>query len=407
MIWLLVGYMYLYIHRPFEVWPALGEIRLELLYMIVTIAVWAIMAPKHWPCNFMNWAYVAFAGALLICWIVSPWRDLEGDHPSEVEKYYKGLVFYLLLITTIREEFQLKTIINAFVIVMSVYMLHSLWEFHNGRHEYRMDTVRMIGVDSSLGNPNALAGSVTYTLPFVIPAWMSAKSKWWRGYLVGHALLSVACIVLTGSRGGFLGLLLFGFFFGVRVGKIWQGLLAVTIGLAVLWALLPPQLQNRFETILWPEVGPANAQESAEGRVDGLLVGLELLQDNLLTGCGPGLWRPATGRELEAHNLCGELLGEMGTLGALTFASILAGFLINRNRILRLYAQEHWEQDFIYHLARAIGTSVVLLLFAGLFGHNLFRCNWLWYGAFLVLAVDIVKRRAQESQSPAPLIAPA
>ena len=40
MIWLLGGYMWLFIHRPFKVWPWLGELRVERVYMLVTIFYW-------------------------------------------------------------------------------------------------------------------------------------------------------------------------------------------------------------------------------------------------------------------------------------------------------------------------------------------------------------------------------
>ena len=40
MHWMLIGYMFLFIHRPFEVWPWLGELHVERLYMLLTLAVW-------------------------------------------------------------------------------------------------------------------------------------------------------------------------------------------------------------------------------------------------------------------------------------------------------------------------------------------------------------------------------
>jgi hypothetical protein len=42
MRWLLIGYMLLFIHRPFEVWPWLGDLHIERIYMLLTIAAWAV-----------------------------------------------------------------------------------------------------------------------------------------------------------------------------------------------------------------------------------------------------------------------------------------------------------------------------------------------------------------------------
>ena len=41
----------------------------------------------------------------------------------------------------------------------------------------------------------------------------------------------------------------------------------------------------------------------------GLMIGLQLFAANPLSGCGPGAWIVASGSELKAHNLLGQLLG--------------------------------------------------------------------------------------------------
>src|SRR5439155_23306090 len=110
-------------------------------------------------------------------------------------------------------------------------------------------------------------------------------------------------------------------------------LLLVAFSAPMLWAALPPSLQTRFETILNPDVGPANAQSSAMDRIEGLKIGLRLFEKNPVTGVAPCAWKPATKRDLESHNLYGELLGEIGILGAMTVLGILVGYAINWWRI--------------------------------------------------------------------------
>ena len=46
-----------------------------------------------------------------------------------------------------------------------------------------------------------------------------------------------------------------------------------------------------------PKPGPSTAQKSAEARIDGLLTGIRLFQENPLSGIGPGAWREATDDE--------------------------------------------------------------------------------------------------------------
>src|SRR5262249_30510941 len=154
-------------------------------------------------------------------------------------------------------------------------------------------------------------------LPFVVPFWMEHRTLRWRLFLAGYVALSIMCIGLTGSRSAFVGVVLGSFIVIMR--SSFRGRLAV-VGLALspaLWAALPSSLQNRFETIVNPEVGPANAQTSAEGRIEGLRTGAKLWQSNPFTGCGPGAWRPASGSKIESHNLYGQIIGELGSVGIL------------------------------------------------------------------------------------------
>jgi O-antigen ligase len=157
---------------------------------------------------------------------------------------------------------------------------------------------------------------------------------------------------------------------------------------------LPESLQTRFETIINPEVGPANAKESGEGRLHGLMTGFRLWGENPASGVGPGAWRPATRSKIESHNLYGQLMGEMGTLGVVAFGALLACFWMNLRTLKRLRTHyPEWRNDLLFTLPAAVGVGVFLLLFMGNFGHNLFRFTWLWYGGFLIIARHCAEAR--------------
>ena len=202
MHWLLAGYMWLFIHRPFEVWPWLGELRIERVYMLVTLGAWLVTPNKGWTSNWFNVAVGVFFAAILISWALSPFR--EGT--TTVENVAKVGVFYILLMSCIRDERSLRFILGAFLVCTALYMTHSLREYINGRHVYRMGTARMIGVDSTLGDPNSFAASLLYALPLAFPFWRTAQSRLQQGTLLLYAALTGTCILLTGSRTGFVGL---------------------------------------------------------------------------------------------------------------------------------------------------------------------------------------------------------
>lgn len=385
MRWLLIGYMFLFIDRPFEVWPWLGDLHLERLYMVITLAVWAVYPHKRWLPNVLHGAYLLFAGVVLVCWLLSPWA--ERGRPV-VEDWFKVLVFYFLVVTTIHDEDDLRTVVIGFVGVMGLYLLHSLREYLGGRHTYRMGIARMIGVDTTLGDPNSFGASIVLALPMAWALWRAGVGGWWgRVLLAGYFGLSVLCVLLTGSRSSLLGLVVF---VGCVVAQSRRRGLALAVAAVVAPAVflaLPESLQTRFETIINPEVGPANARESGQGRLDGLFTGLRLWEANPLSGVGPGAWRPATGSKIESHNLYGQLLGELGLFGLLAFLTLLACYGRNLWMMRRLRREMSFgPNDLLATLSGAIGVAVLLLLFLGNFGHNLFRYNWLWYGGFLVIA---------------------
>jgi hypothetical protein len=398
MLYVLIGYMFLFIHRPFEVWPVLGTIHLERLYMIGALLAVVCYSGKRWLANPQHWAHFAFAGAALVCWLASPWAD--AGEPA-VENYIKLLVFYVLIVLVVHDEQSLKRLVFGFLAVLAIYMLHSLKEYFGGRHVYRMGIPRLIGVDTTLGDPNSFGATIVYSLPFLVPFWRCQPSRAVRWFLGGYAALAVICIGLTGSRSSFVGLILWAV--AMIAKSRWRGRLGLLAFLCtpILWAALPSNLQTRFETIVHPEVGPENAKVSGEGRLMGLLTGLELWGQYPATGCGPGVWIPATGNTIESHNLYGQLVGEMGTLGLVTFVAVLLCFRSNLRWIRRTY-REHpeWGHDFLYHLAGAVGWGILLLLFEGNFGHNLFRYSWLWYGGFLVIARYCVQQRLSTAAWP-------
>jgi hypothetical protein len=391
MIWLLIGYMWLFIHRPFEIWPILGEMRIELLYMLLVGAVWLSYPAKRLSGNVLHLAFVAFAVAMLLCTVLSPCSDVASE---TLDTYIKFLVFYLLLVTVIHDEQTLKRLSLAYLVVMSLYLLHSLWEYKNGKHVARMGIIRMVGVDSSFGDPNAFGTSIVLALVFVPAVWGAYSSKLVRYFLMGFIALSGLCIALTGSRGSFLCLVIWA---GIA---IWNSryrkhlMLAAAVCVPLLWIAMPGKMQARFESILFPEVVQKNAQLSAEARIIGLQVGVQLFQDNPVNGIGPGAWTAYTGRKLKAHNLYGQLLGEMGGLGAMTFCGIIAAFVVNLLYLRRAYrAHPEWSDDFLGRFSFSIGIALFLLLLQGNFGHNLYRYQWVWFGAFLAIVRHCMQQR--------------
>jgi O-antigen ligase len=394
MHWLLIGYMFLFIDRPFEVWPWLGDLHVERIYMLLTLGAWCVYPNKKFVPSPLHAAFAAFAAAVVVTWATSPWAAETQDR---IEDWFKILVFYVLLVTTVHDERGLRRMAVGFVAVMGLYLLHSFREFLGGRYTYRMGIVRMIGVDGTLGDPNSFGASIVVALPFAVSLWRTGLGgKAAKAALAGYVGLSILCVLLTGSRSSFLGLLVYAGWLILRSRKRWVWLAAFALAAPAAFVALPGSLQERFETIVNSDVGPESAKESGEGRIVGFFTGLELFGQYPLTGIGPGAWRPATKSKVESHNLYGQILGETGLLGTVAFVVVLLAFLVTLRRVKSTRDSES-ASDLVYQVPAAVGAGVLLMLFLGNFGHNLFRFNWLWYGGFLAVAADCARKRPAES----------
>jgi O-antigen ligase len=402
MIWLLSGYMWLYVHRPFEIWPVLGALQIERVYMFVMLVVWLVTPNKGWVSNRIHIALAAFTVVLAASWVLSPYMD-KPICTDTIENYFKVVVFYVLVLTTVRDERGLRLLVLLFLASIGLYMAHSMLEFLNGRYQWRMGIRRMMGVDVTFSDPNAFASSLVYSLPLTIPVWASRPPLLLRGLLFSYTLAVCGCVALTGSRAGFIGLCAFALlalFVSVRRKALFV-VLAVMVGatgLAVATVALPAELQNRYLTLIDSSYGPKNAAESAGGRMDGLIYGIEAWEKSPLLGHGPRAFDFATGRMGGAHNLYGQLLSEMGSLGALTFLAMLACFAFNWWEVRNYYrANPEQPRDLPFYVSRAIGLLIVLLLLLGWSGHTLFRYHWQWFAAFQAIAVHCVRQKSAAS----------
>jgi hypothetical protein len=393
MHWLLGFYMWLFVHRPFEYYTALGDLQFERVYMLLMIVAWAVLPGKGLALNRLHGALAAFMTAVTACWLASPWRDLCGD---SIESLAKVMVFYVLFVTSVRDEAGLRRMLTAYLVANGLYMAHSILEFFNGRHEFRMGIVRMVGVDVTFRDPNSFASTLLLAMVMTLAFWPRTRTLSERLPLLAFCVPACGCVLLTGSRTGFVGLAVVGLF-GTLVSRANKLVVLSLAGAAAVGVLaLPGPLQDRFLTLVDPSRGPANAQESAEGRLTGLADGLELFGRSPVTGIGPSAFPLATGKGFNPHNLYGQVLAETGVLGTAAFLAVLFCFWRNWRETQRLYGDHpEWPRDLPWHACRAVVLAVVLMLFLGLAGHNLYRYIWTWLAAFQAVAVHCAREKAR------------
>jgi O-antigen ligase len=386
MLYLLGFYMWIFVHRPHEYYLWLGVLQVERAYMLLVMGLWAFQPGKVWVLNRLHMALIYLACVMVASLALSPYIN----EPNFLEDYFKVLVFFTLVVTSVRTEADLKMIIQSFVIAVGLYMSHSLLEFLNGRNEWRMGIARLVGVDLSFNNPNAYCTTVLTSLPLAVAVWgRSRASAFERLMLVGYLFLSVLTVVLTGSRAGFVGLCLFALLCVLTAGRNRMVLLVVALAGLAMMMLLPGPLRDRFLSLIDSSYGSSSANASASGRLEGFFLGLELWGRSPLLGLGPvQFFAKATGREGGAHNVYGQLLSELGTLGALAFGYYVWSFWKNcREARQQVRRQPACAANLSPRVIRASAMSLILMLVLSWSGHNLYRYTWVWLAAFQASAV--------------------
>lgn len=268
-----------------------------------------------------------------------------------------------------------------------------------------MGVRRLTGVNVMFEHPNALAATIVTTLPLLYFLWRRRHElgeawprSWQASYkygLIAYGTIAVSSLILTNSRSGFVTAIFFVFLatLGKKgvAGKMGAVVLAAML-LITTWFLLPEDSQNRLRTLWNPEAGPASAQLSAEGRIAGLNAGLAMYSAYPVLGVGVGNFGAyrrvhVDGDYHEAHNLLGQVLGEVGTLGLLTFAFIVGAILANCAKTRRLSYKGGQTAAVLADFAVACRNTTLILLFLGLGSHNMMRYTWLWTAAFALVAL--------------------
>lgn len=388
-------YIFLVTERPWESIRYLQNIPIERTFAVLMIIV-AFMAGRFKIVSSSTniWVYALLA----LHFILAPFAFNTGYAIDQGIEYTKMVVLYLLMLSVADDEDSLRILVKAYIFSMMFYVLHSLWEYHNGRVEWRMGISRMVGVDATFSDPNAFSGSIVLSMPFVYALLKTEAISHLRKFYYLYFVISVICIILTGSRTSFVTLIVLMLLWAL----IQQGkrkiliLSAVSLALIIIWSAMPDEKQNRIRTLWNPEAGPANAQSSAMGRMQGWEASWKMFKQNPLVGVGAGGqnyigYRVANsidgekGFPFQSHVLYGEVLAEFGLPGAFLFLGLIISTL--------KCAWHTWKSPldgFTRHLSPAIIMAIILLLVLGLGGHNFYRPLWLWLAAWAGAAYHIV-----------------
>lgn len=265
------------------------------------------------------------------------------------------IVYSLVFINSIQSKKQIDIIITIFIIVAVLISLYGCYQYifkpegtNTWIDEERFEEISY-RVYSTLANPNVLAEYLLLIIPFAGAKLFTAKT-WGRRFLALCSLcITCLCMVLTFSRGGWLGLIIAAALFLVIYDR--RFILLGIVGLIALYFVLPESIIGRFTSIGDLTDG------STSYRVYIWLGTLAMLKDYWLCGIGPGqnafnkvypLYSYNSIIAPHAHNLFLQITADTGFFGLLTFLGIL--FIFYREMAGRI-SRETDKDSKMYQIA--------------------------------------------------------
>jgi O-antigen ligase len=307
-------------------------------------------------------------GILLLAAATAPfsvWPSSSLGYITDV--FIKNVIFVYLLVQAVRTDYATRLVAGALIAGCSAIVLAMLTGF-GPLVTYEREA--RVSVGGSY-DPNDLALLFVVALPFAFFMLKGSRPRA-RALLVAAIILMLAGIVSTGSRGGFLGLLVVSLFTLLRSSRQARKYALTSVGAGVVLFVFaaPPSYWERIGTIFNYEQDYNMTDKG--GRMTIWQTGLEMIAARPLTGVGissfPFAHVKFSPHKLMAspHNTVIQVTAELGVGGLILFALAVLSSL-RAARAARKEAREDARGEDLLWLASAVEVSFIGFLVAAFF----------------------------------------
>jgi len=379
--------------RPYEMIPALSGFKSMAFYVgIVTLAAYFItqlavegnLTARPREVNMV--LLLGIAGLLSIPMAIDPseaWTTFS-------EFLIKTILIFIVLVNVLRTELRMKLLIYL-AFAVSIYLCyHVIDDYRSGVFKLGMaetNTQRVEGAIKGLfDNSNDLALHIVTMIPIAFVLGLENKNPLRRLIFWATTLLMIAAVIMTFSRGGFLGLLVMAFVLVRKIGRRNKSLAmaALVLGVVFFLAVAPGAYAGRLSTIF---NSASDITGSSSQRTEVLKRSIWVTLRYPLFGVGLGNFHHKSAQELGTHNAYTQVSSEMGIAAMVCYII----FIVHPLRKLRLMEREMFdrhENSRFYYLAIGLQASLIGYMVSSFFAAVAYQ----WYIYYLV-AYAIALRR--------------
>ena len=285
--------------------------------------------------------------------------------------YFAIMVFYFIVINTIRDKKQLFDLLTVFALSGALVCLYGVaqylfgWNINQAWMDEQMFGDIRMRIYSTLENPNVLGEYILLVLPVCIGLMWVKRGAPAKLVYAAIATVAAAALILTSSRGCWIGsMVAAAVFVTFAAGKLW-GLVLLILPFVPMF--LPESIINRFASI--GDMGDS----STSYRVYIWMGTLNMLKDFWLSSIGMGseaftavypFYSYNAVVAPHSHNLFLQILVEAGVVGIVVFLAVL--FLFYKNLAVG-HAAGGGKGKPIPTMIAAIGAGVAGFLVQGMF----------------------------------------
>jgi O-antigen ligase len=322
--------------RPNDILPIGSFPLVKIIAIIMLIAYTASKISLGqpitiWPLEMKMLALIVLLGILFTPVAVSPALSIE----TLTDSFFKVVSIFILIINLADTRERLRSIMKLVVVCGTFVALGAIRSYIAG--EFVTDAAKSLersaGYGTFFANPNELAMALNLLLPFAVVFGLMSKGAKRIAFFACAAVLAFA-VIISFSRGGFLGLVALG---GVLMWKAGRGKRIVTVlaGLVLCGAFvvaMPSGYSDRIFTILHTQ---DDQTRSAQERQELLKRAAEVVMYHPIIGVGVGNFGIYSIKSKVAHNAYLEIAAELGVMGFIAYMVLIFVPLRTLKRIER------------------------------------------------------------------------
>jgi O-antigen ligase len=299
------------------------------------------------------------------------WAEFSGT-------FIRCIVIFIVMVNVVRTEARLKGL-------LFLAMAAGIWLSVDAINDYRLGLMTIEGYRAAgrgtgiFGNTNDMALHLVTVLPISVALFFGSKGVARKLLYGACAAVMIAAIVLSYSRGAFIGMLIALLFIAWKLGssRRLEIVFAVLSFAGVIVLLAPDKYGSRLLSIFIPSLDPEGSADSRRGE---LFRSIYVALRHPLLGIGMGNYQPEMSyKGLVTHNSYTQVAAEMGMAALACYTMFIVTPLRKLGQIARETFETRRDSRF-YYLTLGLQASLIAYLVSSVF----LSVAYVWYVYYLV-----------------------